>query len=103
MPRKFGCGTSGHCDTAYVNPARGTAPGQADAMLPTVCREVGFEDLVCLGTFKNNRHVFDWQGHTVEVCPPPPPTPAGAWSTCLMRQLRRERQFLPDSWQSTER
>lgn len=30
-------------------------------------KEVGFEDLVCLGTFKNNRHVFDWQGHTVEV------------------------------------
>lgn len=37
-----------------------------------MCREIGFEELVCLGTFKTNRHVFDWEGHMVEVNPNPP-------------------------------
>mmetsp|Transcript_10939 Transcript_10939/g.32783 ORF Transcript_10939/g.32783 Transcript_10939/m.32783 type:complete len:212 (+) Transcript_10939:470-1105(+) len=35
--------------------------------LRTLQKEIGFEELVCLGTFKTNRHVFDWEGHMVEV------------------------------------
>lgn len=38
-----------------------------NASLKELRKEVKFESLVCLGTFKNNRTVFDWQGQVVEV------------------------------------
>lgn len=35
--------------------------------LQALQKEVSLEGLLCLGTFKNNRTVFDWEGHVVEV------------------------------------
>jgi CYTH domain len=38
------------------------------AGLPTsAAREYGLRQLVCLGGFRNMRHVYDWEGHTLEL------------------------------------